>query len=526
MEKGLEAHGIRNVKAVHWNLPTSALYEQIVSRDEGLIAHLGPMVVRTGVYTGRSPRDKFIVKEPSSAHHISWGPENQPLELEKFDLIYYRLLAFLQGKEIFVQDCYAGADPSYRLSIRIITTQAWQNLFARNLFVQIKDQEELERHAPEFTIISAPDFHAMPELDGTKSEAFIIVNFARKLILIGGTSYAGEIKKSVFTILHYYLPQKEVLSMHCSANEGHDGDTALFFGLSGTGKTSLSADPERKLIGDDEHGWGMGGIFNFEGGCYAKVIRLSPTAEPEIYECTRRFGTILENVGIDLASRRLDLDDDSLTENTRAAYPITHLQNIVRGGMGDHPKHIFMLACDAFGVLPPIARLTPEQAAYHFLSGYTAKVAGTERGMGNEPQVTFSTCFGAPFLALPPEVYAKLFREKIREYKPTCWLVNTGWTGGPFGVGHRMEIAHSRALLNAAMSGKLDDVATYQDPFFGLTVPTTCPGVPDAILYPQKTWADPKAYETSARDLAGRFRENFTKYAANVEPEVLEAEPK
>ena len=445
--------------------------------------------------------------------------------MEKFDLLYYRLLAFLQGKELFVQDCYAGADPSYRLSIRIITTQAWQNLFARNLFVQIKDQQELAQHAPEFTIISAPDFHAVPELDGTKSEAFIIVNFARKLILIGGTSYAGEIKKSVFTILHYYLPQKEVLSMHCSANEGHDGDTALFFGLSGTGKTSLSADPERKLIGDDEHGWGMGGIFNFEGGCYAKVIRLSPTAEPEIYECTRRFGTILENVGIDLASRRLDLDDDSLTENTRAAYPITHLQNIVRGGMGDHPKHIFMLACDAFGVLPPIARLTPEQAAYHFLSGYTAKVAGTERGMGNEPQVTFSTCFGAPFLALPPEVYAKLFREKIREYKPTCWLVNTGWTGGPFGVGHRMEIAHSRALLNAAMSGKLDDVPTYQDPYFGLTVPTTCPGVPDAILYPQKTWADPQAYETTARDLAGRFRENFTKYAANVEPEVLAAEP-
>lgn len=526
MEKGLEAHGIRNVKVVNWQLPTSALYEEIVSRGEGLIAHLGPIVVRTGVYTGRSPRDKFIVKEPSSAHHISWGPENQPLTVEKFDLLHYRLLAFLQGKELFVQDCYAGADPSYRMSIRIITTQAWQNLFARNLFVQIKDQQELAQHAPEFTIISAPDFHAVPELDGTNSEAFIIVNFARKLILIGGTSYAGEIKKSVFTILHYYLPQKEVLSMHCSANEGQDGDTALFFGLSGTGKTSLSADPKRLLIGDDEHGWGKGGIFNFEGGCYAKVIRLSPTAEPEIYECTRRFGTILENVGIDLASRRLDLDDDSLTENTRAAYPITHLPNIVRGGMGDHPKHIFMLACDAFGVLPPIARLTPEQAAYHFLSGYTAKVAGTERGMGNEPQVTFSTCFGAPFLALPPEVYAKLFREKIREYKPTCWLVNTGWTGGPFGVGHRMEIAHSRALLNAAMSGKLDDVPTYQDAFFGLTVPTTCPGVPDAILYPQKTWADPKAYETTARDLASRFRENFTKYAANVEPEVLAAEPK
>jgi phosphoenolpyruvate carboxykinase (ATP) len=526
MEKGLEAHGIRNVKVVNWQLPTSALYEEIVSRGEGLIAHLGPIVVRTGVYTGRSPRDKFIVKEPSSAHYISWGPENQPLEMDKFDLLYYRLLAFLQGKKLFVQDCYAGADPSYRMSIRIITTQAWQNLFARNLFVQIKDQQELAQHAPEFTIISAPDFHAVPELDGTNSEAFVIVNFARKLIIIGGTSYAGEIKKSVFTILHYYLPQKEVLSMHCSANEGHKGDTALFFGLSGTGKTSLSADPERKLIGDDEHGWGMGGIFNFEGGCYAKVIRLNPTAEPEIYECTRRFGTILENVGIDLASRRLDLDDDSLTENTRAAYPITHLPNIVRSGMGDHPRHIFMLACDAFGVLPPIARLTPEQAAYHFLSGYTAKVAGTERGVGKEPQVTFSTCFGAPFLALPPEVYAKLFREKIKQYQPICWLVNTGWTGGPFGVGHRMEIAHSRALLNAAMSGELDEVPTYRDPYFGLTVPTTCPGVPDSILYPQKTWADPQAYEATARDLAGRFRENFTKYAANVEPEVLAAAPK
>lgn len=526
MIKDLKRHGIRNIAAVHWNLPTSALYEKIVSRGEGLIAHLGPVVVRTGVYTGRSPRDKFIVHEPTSAHHISWGVENQPLAAEKFDLLYYRLLAFLQGKELYVQDCNAGADPSYRISIRIIATTAWQTLFARNLFIQIKDRRELEHHVPEFTIISAPDFHAVPELDGTNSEAFIIVNFAQKLIIIGGTSYAGEIKKSVFTILNYYLPQKEVLSMHCSANEGRHGDTALFFGLSGTGKTSLSADPERQLIGDDEHGWGRDGIFNFEGGCYAKVIRLNPKAEPEIYECTRRFGTILENVGIDLATRRLDLDDDGLTENTRAAYPITHLHNIVRSGTGEHPKHIFMLACDAFGVLPPIARMTPEQATYHFLSGYTAKVAGTERGMGKEPQITFSTCFGAPFLALPPEVYAKLFREKISRHRPVCWLVNTGWTGGPFGVGHRMEIAHSRALLRAAMDGKLDDVPYYHEPFFGLEVPTTCPGIPETILYPQKTWADPQAYEKTARDLAGRFRENFAKYAANVEPEVLKAEPK
>jgi phosphoenolpyruvate carboxykinase (ATP) len=511
------------VAAVHWNLPTSALYEKIVSRKEGLIAHLGPVVVRTGVYTGRSPRDKFIVQEPTSAHHISWSVENQPLAPEKFDLLYYRLLAFLQGKELFVQDRYAGADRKYRMPIRIIATQAWHSLFARNMFLAIRDHD---RHTPEFTIISAPDFHAQPELDGTNSEAFIIVNFAKKLILIGGTSYGGEIKKSVFTILNYYLPRQEVLSMHCSANEGKDRDVAIFFGLSGTGKTSLSADPERKLIGDDEHGWGDEGTFNFEGGCYAKLIRLSPTAEPEIYECTRRFGTILENVGIDLATRRLDLDDDSLTENTRGAYPITHLQNIVPSGVGAHPNNIFMLACDAFGVLPPIARLTPEQAAYHFLSGYTAKVAGTERGMGKEPQITFSTCFGAPFMALPPPVYAHLFREKITRHKPACWLVNTGWTGGPYGVGHRMEIAYSRALLNAAMSGALDGVPTYSEPIFGLTVPTACPGVPPEILYPQKTWKDPQAYEPKARELAGRFRENFVQYAATVDPEVLRAEPR
>jgi len=522
----LKAHGIRNVAAVHWHLPTSALYEKIVSRQEGLIAHLGPVVVRTGVYTGRSPRDKFIVQEPTSAHHISWGGENQPLAPEKFDLLHARLLAFLQGREIFVQDRYAGADPKYRMAIRIINTQAWHNLFARNMFLQTKDPKELEHFKPEITIIGAPDFHAMPELDGTNSEAFIIVNFDKKLIIIGGTSYGGEIKKSVFTILNYFLPQKEVLSMHCSANQGADGDVALFFGLSGTGKTSLSADPARQLIGDDEHGWGADGIFNFEGGCYAKVIRLNPKAEPEIYECTRRFGTILENVGIDFVSRRLDLEDDSLTENTRAAYPITHLTNIVRSGVGGHPNHIFMLACDAFGVLPPIARLTPEQAAYHFLSGYTAKVAGTERGMGKEPQITFSTCFGAPFLPLPPSFYAHLFREKIRKHRPACWLVNTGWTGGPFGVGHRMEIGHSRALLTAAMSGQLDGVPTYTDPFFGLEVPTVCPGVPPQILYPQKTWGDAEAFDRTARDLTGRFRDNFSKYAPTVDPEVLEAGPR
>ncbi len=522
---GLEYHDIRNVAGVYWNLPTPALYEKIVLKNEGLVAHLGPVVVRTGTYTGRSPKDKFIVYEPSSADHIAWGEQNRPIDPHNFEILHARLLAYLQGREIFVQDCYAGADPKYRIPIRVINTQAWQNLFARNMFIQIKDREKLKTHRPEFTVISAPDFHAVPEVDGTNSEAFVIVNFARKLIIIGGTSYGGEIKKSVFTILNYYLPRQEVLSMHCSANMGERGDVALFFGLSGTGKTSLSADPERRLIGDDEHGWSEEGIFNFEGGCYAKVIRLNPQAEPEIYECTRKFGTILENVGIDLETRRLDLNDDSLTENTRAAYPITHLKNIVREGMGGHPRHIFMLTCDAFGVLPPIAKLTPEQATYHFLSGYTAKVAGTERGMGAEPAATFSTCFGAPFMALPAEVYARLFREKINRHKVTCWLVNTGWTGGPFGVGRRCDIAYSRALLRAALSGELENIPMHPDPVFGLLVPATCPGVPEEILHPRNTWADKEAYDRTARELINRFRENFQQYAPHVEPAVRQAEP-
>jgi phosphoenolpyruvate carboxykinase (ATP) len=522
---GLEYHGIRNVAGVDWNLSTPALYEKIVSKNEGLIAHLGPVVVRTGAYTGRSPKDKFIVYEPSSSDHISWGEQNRPIDSVKFDILYARLLAFLQGREIFVQDCHAGADPTYRIPIRVINTEAWQNLFARNMFVQIKDRDLLKDHRPEFTVIAAPNFHAVPEMDGTNSEAFIIVNFEKKVIIIGGTSYGGEIKKSIFTILNYYLPRQEVLSMHCSANMGERGDVALFFGLSGTGKTSLSADPERRLIGDDEHGWSEQGIFNFEGGCYAKVIRLNPLAEPEIYECTRKFGTILENVGIDLETRRLDLNDDSLTENTRAAYPITHLQNIVPEGVGRHPQHIFMLTCDAFGVLPPIAKLTPEQATYHFLSGYTAKVAGTERGMGVEPSVTFSTCFGAPFMALPADVYARLFREKISKHQVSCWLVNTGWIGGAFGVGHRCDIAYSRALLRAALTGKLEKVPTHPDPAFGLAVPATCPGVPDEILHPRNTWEDKDAYDRTAQDLIRRFRDNFNQYAPLVDPGVRQAEP-
>ena len=523
-EHSLKHHGIRNVTAVHWHLPTGALYEKVVSRGEGLVAHLGPMVVRTGAYTGRSPMDKFIVDEPSSTKKLNWGEENHPFAVEKFDLLHARLLAYLQGRDIFVQDCHAGADPRHQMSIRLLTATAWQNLFARNMFIRIKDHKELEKHNPEFTIISAPGFHAVPELDGTHSEAFIIVNFAKKLVLIGGTSYAGEIKKSVFSILNYYLPQKEVLSMHCAANEGKKGDTAIFFGLSGTGKTSLSADPDRKLIGDDEHGWGDNGIFNFEGGCYAKVIRLSPQAEPDIYECTRKFGTILENVGMDLATRRLDLNDASLTENTRAAYPITHLRNIVRSGMGDHPKHIFMLACDAFGVLPPISRLTPEQAAYHFLSGYTAKVAGTEVGI-SEPKATFSACFGAPFMPLHQSFYGQLLGEKIRQHNVRCWLINTGWVGGPYGVGERMNIHHTRAMLNAALHGDLDNVPMITDPIFQIAVPRHCPGIPDEVLQPASAWPDPEAYKVKARELAKRFHDNFEHLEEEAGPEVSKAGP-
>ena len=522
---GLEHHGIRNIGSVFWNPSTPVLYEEVVRRREGFIAHLGPLVVRTGQHTGRSPNDKFIVREPSSQDKVWWGKVNRPFEPERFDGLYFRLLAYLQGKDIFVQDCCAGADPKYQTPVRIITEDAWHNLFARNMFIQIQDPDALARHVPSFTIINTPRFNAMPEVDGTNSEAFVIVHFGRKLILIGGTSYAGEIKKSVFTVLNYLLPLERVLSMHCSANVGEEGDVAIFFGLSGTGKTTLSADPERKLIGDDEHGWSDQGIFNFEGGCYAKVIRLSSEAEPEIYESTRRFGSILENTALDSASRRLDLDDAALTENTRAAYPISHIPNAVRSGIGGHPRNIIMLTCDAFGVLPPIARLTPAQAMYHFLSGYTAKVAGTERGV-KEPSATFSTCFGAPFMALSPTVYADLLGEKIARHRVNVWLVNTGWSGGPYGVGQRMKIAHTRALVNAALSGALNDVPSVPDSTFGVAVPTACPGVPSEVLQPRATWADAAAYDAQARTLAGMFADNFRAYAAHVGDEVRAAGPR
>ncbi len=520
---GLDAVGLINLCNVIWNPNTPMLYEEIVKRREGQIAHLGPIVVRTGTHTGRSPNDKFIVKEPESEEKVWWGDVNRPISQEKFDRLFNRLQAYLQGKDVFIQDCHAGADPEYRLPIRVVTETAWHSLFARNLFRQVHNPGERKQHIPVFTLIHTPHFHAIPEIDGTNSEAFIIVNFGKKLVLIGGTSYAGEIKKSIFTVLNFLLPQKKVVGMHCSANIGPNGDTALYFGLSGTGKTTLSADPNRQLIGDDEHGWSDNGIFNFEGGCYAKVIRLDPNAEPEIYETTRKFGTILENVGFNTFSRRVDLDDESLTENTRAAYPISHIPNALRNGTGNHPKNIIFLTADAFGVMPPISKLNQEQARYHFLSGYTAKLAGTEAGMGKQPQATFSACFGAPFMALPPTVYSGLLGDKINKYNVNVWLVNTGWTGGPYGVGSRMKIAYTRAMVNAAIEGKLDDVEFVEDPVFGLKIPTSCPDVPASVLNPRNTWENKSEYDKKARELITRFEDNFKQFADLVPAAVLRA---
>ncbi|CAI2717250.1 phosphoenolpyruvate carboxykinase (ATP) [Nitrospina watsonii] len=524
---GLEHHGIRNVKQSFWNLSTPELYEHIIRNQEGQLSHLGPVVVTTGEHTGRSPNDRFIVQEPSSQENVWWGKVNEPFSMDKFDALYERVLAYLQGKNVYVQDCMAGSDPNYQLHTRVITEYAWQSLFARNMFIQIKEREKLENHSPAFTIIAVPNFKAVPKIDGTNSETFIIIDFSKQLILIGGTHYAGEIKKSVFSVLNYLLPfRHQVLSMHCSANMDEKGDTAIFFGLSGTGKTTLSTDPHRKLIGDDEHGWSQDGVFNFEGGCYAKAIRLNPEAEPDIHECTRRFGTILENVAMDSTTRRLDLDDASLTENTRAAYPLTHIAHTVPDRRGGHPKNVIMLTCDAYGIMPPVAKLTPEQAMYHFISGYTAKVAGTERGMSREPTAVFSTCFGAPFMVLHPSVYANLLGQRIADHHVNCWLVNTGWTGGPYGVGNRLSIAYTRAMINAILDGKLHNVETKPDPIFGIHVPTSCPEVPAEVLNPRNTWKNPKAYDEKARDLATQFIENFKEYENAVSREILEGGPR
>ncbi len=521
---GLDRHGIEGVDVAHWNYGLSALYEEAARRREGLLAVGGPLVVRTGEHTGRSANDKFVVEEPGSRDDIAWGAINRPISPARFDALRERMLAYLRGKEVFVQDCWAGADPDYRLGVRVITETAWHNMFARNMFITPRP-EELRGFVPEFTIIQAPGCHAVAEEEGTNSEVFILLSFEKRLVLIGGSSYAGEIKKSVFTYLNYVLPGRGVLSMHASANLGPGGDSAVFFGLSGTGKTTLSAEPARTLIGDDEHGWSEAGVFNFEGGCYAKVIRLDAEAEPEIHATTRRFGTILENVVIDEDSRQLDLDDATLTENTRASYPLDYIPNASTSGVAGHPDNVIMLTADAFGVLPPIAKLTPEQAMYHFLSGYTAKVAGTEKGLGNEPQVTFSTCFGAPFMPRHPSVYARMLGERIARHKVNCWLVNTGWTGGAFGIGRRMPIAQTRALLHAALDGSLVSAPMVADANFGLLVPQSCPGVPQELLTPRDTWDDKGAYDMAARDLVGRFQDNFAQYEDYVDADVRAAAP-
>lgn len=524
-EFGLDNHGLTNLHNVYWNLPSEALYEEAIFRREGTLSHMGAFVVNTGTHTARAANDKFVVREASSEEKVWWGQYNRPFSEDKFGTVLQRLQGFLQGRDVFVQDCYAGADPEYRLPVRIVTELAWHSLFARNMLIAAKTNEELRKFVPEFTVMSIPSFKAVPQTDGTLSATFILLNFDQKLCIIGNSGYGGEIKKAVFTVLNYLLPLQGVLSMHCSANVGKDGSTALFFGLSGTGKTTLSADPNRGLIGDDEHGWSDEGIFNFEGGCYAKVISLSPTAEPKIFSCTRRFGTILENVIYDPVTRQLDLDDDERTENTRAAYPLSYIDNAVLEARGGHPRNVIMLTCDASGVLPPIARLTPEQAMYHFISGYTSKVAGTEIDLGKEPEVTFSACFGAPFMVHHPYYYAELLRRKITKHGANCWLVNTGWSGGQYGVGKRMSIHHTRTLLNAALDGKLLNVPFRTDPVFGFQVPKECEGVPAQVLNPAHTWSDPDAYKQKYLQLAALFMENFKKFAAGCSREVIQAGP-
>ncbi len=515
------------------NLNAAELVEHALRNQEGVLAENGAFVVQTGKFTGRSPKDKYIVEEPSSQQNIWWGPVNQPLSDASFSKLERRVTDYLQDKNVYIQDLYAGADARYRLPVQVVTEYAWHSFFSRQLLVR-PGMYGAESALPPtadflsepFTILAAPGCKAVPAADGVNTETFIAIHFGRRIVLIGGTEYAGEIKKCVFTILNYLLPTNGIFSMHCSANIGrNNADTALFFGLSGTGKTTLSADPHRDLIGDDEHGWGDDGVFNIEGGCYAKCIRLSEQAEPQIWSAVR-FGTVLENVVIDEHTRMLDFDSDTLTENTRAAYPIDYIPHARIPGIGTHPRHIVFLTADAFGVLPPISRLTPAQARYHFLSGYTAKIAGTERGLGKEPQATFSACFGQPFLPLHPTDYARLLGEKLTAHQATVWLVNTGWNGGPYGVGHRMNIDHTRAMLNAAIEGLLDKTKFVTDPIFGLHIPTSVPGVPAEVLDPRETWHDKAAYDTQAHKLAELFHENFNRFRDFASTDVIAAGPK
>jgi phosphoenolpyruvate carboxykinase (ATP) len=523
---GLENHGLTNLRRVYWNLPAPALYEEAIHRSEGQLCHLGPLVVDTGKHTARAAADKFVVREQTTEESVWWGQYNRPFHPEGFSALHARLCGYLQGRDVFVQDVYGGADPEHRLAVRIISQKAWHSLFARTMFLKNATVDEARRHVPDFTVIAAPGFQANPLSDGTRTGTFIVLSFRDKLAIIGGTGYAGEIKKTVFTVLNYLLPLEGVLSMHCSANVGKDGDAAIFFGLSGTGKTTLSADPSRSLVGDDEHGWGTSGVFNFEDGCYAKMIRLSPDAEPQIFATTRRFGTILENVVYDPVSRILDLNDEKLTENTRGAYPLDYIDNAVPDKRAGHPKNVVFLTCDASGVMPPISRLSPEQAIYHFISGYTSKIAGTEIGLGTEPEITFSACFGGPFMVHHPYVYADLLKKKTLQHGARCWLVNTGWTGGPFGIGKRISIGHTRRLLNAALSGALETVPYRVDPIFGFEVPEACEGVPSEILDPANTWGSREEYFKKYDALAARFIENFKTLASGCPPGVAEGGPK
>ncbi len=520
---GLDKHGIRNPGSVFWNLLPAELVEHAIRRGEGILVEGGPFNAVTSPHTGRSPNDKFVVRDASSEADVWWGKVNQPISPEHYAALREDVLAHLEGQDLYVRDMWAGADPEYRLAVRVITPNAWHNLFANNMFRRPADAE-LDEMVPGFTILHAPEYEADPARHGTRTGTFILVNFTAREIMIGGTRYAGELKKSIFSILNYLLPKQGVLAMHCSANVGPQGDTALFFGLSGTGKTTLSADPERGLIGDDEHGWSDRGIFNFEGGCYAKAVKLSPEGEPEIYATTRMFGTVLENCVVD-EKRRVDFDDISITENTRISYPLHYIHNFVPDAQGGHPRNIVFLTADAYGVLPPISRLTPEQAMFYFLSGYTAKVAGTERGV-KEPQPTFSACFGQVFLPLHPGVYADLLGKKIEEHGSRVWLVNTGWTGGPYGVGSRMKLGYTRAMVRAALAGELDGVETTESPFFGLRIPTAIPGVPSDVLVPRNTWADKDAFDRQARELADKFVQNFEQFADRVPEAVRTAGPK
>ncbi|MEO8277505.1 MAG: phosphoenolpyruvate carboxykinase (ATP) [Thermoanaerobaculia bacterium] len=523
---GVEAQGLAGAANVYWNLPPAQLYEQAVRRGEAKISADGALICHTGEFTGRSPNDKFVVEEPGTSGEIWWGKVNKPISMAAFDALLAKVRQHLGGKDIFVFDGYAGADPRYRLPVRIITESAWQSLFASNMFVRETDPAKLAGFEPGFVVLDAMSFKADPKVDGTRTSTFILLNFASRMALIGGTEYAGEIKKGIFTVMNQVLPGKGVFPMHCSANYGKDrDDVALFFGLSGTGKTTLSADPRRTLIGDDEHAWSNDGVFNIEGGCYAKVIRLSKEGEPDIWEASHRFGTIVENVEFDAETRQIDLDSAKFTENTRSSYPITHLRNCDVVGMGGHPKDVVFLTCDAFGVLPPLARLTGEQAMYHFLSGYTAKVAGTERGV-TEPAATFSPCFGGPFLPLHPGVYAAMLGKRLAEHKSRVWLLNTGWTGGPFGVGARMKLGLTRRLVDAALSGELENAPTAPDPVFGLAIPEKVEGVPGSVLRPWESWPDRAAYDAQAAKVAKMFADNFEQYASGVTPEVRAAGPK